>query len=71
MMNQTEHHEGNAFRRWRETVGLKDYRQAAPLLGKSLRMVEYYEAGRTPPLDTRLLMAAIADGYRPRPWPEK
>lgn len=69
-----KHHDispDNAFRRWRDRVGLDNLKGASSLLGKSIRMVEYYEAGRHIPLDTRLLMMAIAEGFESRPWPEK
>jgi hypothetical protein len=42
--------------------------QAGRLLGKSARMIRYYEEGREIPKDTRLLMDALAQGYTPRAW---
>jgi DNA-binding transcriptional regulator YiaG len=57
------------FARWRDELGLSK-RQAAALLGKTTRAIEDYEAGRyAPTYSVRALMAAIADGYTPRPWP--
>jgi hypothetical protein len=60
----------NGFVRWLDECDLTGA-QAARLLSKSLRMIRYYEAGRVPPLETRKLMAAIWEGYKPRPWPER
>jgi DNA-binding XRE family transcriptional regulator len=43
--------------------------KAAHLLGKTERMIRAYEQGKYDvPLDLRLLMSALADGYRPHPW---
>lgn len=56
------------FKQWREVVGeVKPITldEAAVLLGKSRRMVEYYEAGRDIPRDVMLLMAAYSEGFRP------
>ncbi len=43
--------------------------KAAELLGKSPRMVKYYEMGRVPPIDTRKLMTALWEGFQPQAWP--
>lgn len=62
----------NAFRAWRSLVDA-DLNRAAQLLGKSKRIVEYYEAGRPIPVDTRKLMQAIVergDKGEIQPWPE-
>lgn len=45
--------------------------EAAKLLGKSERMIGYYMEGREIPTDTRLLMSALLDGYRPKPFGQK
>lgn len=45
--------------------------EAARLLGKSVRMVRYYEEGRDIPRDTLLLMDALLQGYTPKPWTPK
>ncbi len=71
MMDANRH--SNAFHDWLDAMGMKpgsiqSRRRAAAMLAKSIRMVEYYEAGREIPLDTQYLMAALADGYRPRAW---
>lgn len=59
----------NGFTRWLEVLDIKT-EQAAVLLGKTTRAIQNYERGVImPPADTRMLMAAIADGYRPKPWP--
>lgn len=50
----------NAFKAWRSAVKA-DISRAARLLAKSKRIVEYYEAGRAVPLDTRRLMALLAE----------
>lgn len=42
--------------------------EAARLLGKSVRMIRYYEEGREIPRDTLLLMDAVLQGYKPKPW---
>ena len=57
----------NVFVDWLDEMEL-DVERAAKLLGKSLRMVQYYEQGRDIPLDTLYLMDALAQGYRPRRW---
>lgn len=44
---------------------------AAKLLGKSERMIRYYEEGREIPRDTLLLMDALAKGFMPKPWTPK
>ncbi len=45
--------------------------EAALLLGKTVRAIWLYERGKVvPPLDTRMLMTVLADGLRPKPWPE-
>lgn len=60
----------NNFVRWLDEMEITRER-AALLLGKSVRSIYCYEAGTTrPPRDTRLLMQAIADGFKPVPWPE-
>ena len=58
----------NGFVRWLDVMEFTT-EQAAELLGKSPRMVQYYEMGRVPPVDTRKLMTAIWEGFAPRPWP--
>lgn len=57
------------FRAWRRRVGV-DIATAAKMLGKSKRAVEYYEAGREPPVETLKFMQLIAtSGARDvAPW---
>ena len=63
--------QANGFVRWLDELELTK-EQAAKLLGKTVRAIENYERGVVvPPLDTRMLMDAIAQGYKPRPWPER
>jgi len=75
MIQDAHHHRPatNAFRAWRSLVGA-DLTEAARLLGKSKRIVEYYDAGTRPvPVDTRKLMQAIVergDKGEIQPWPE-
>lgn len=75
MIRDAHHHRPatNAFRAWRSLVGA-DLTEAARLLGKSKRIVEYYDAGTRPvPVDTRKLMQAIVergDKGDIQPWPE-
>jgi hypothetical protein len=63
------------FAKWREAVGLS-LEEAAEMLGKSRIMTYYLDRGRNqhgpcaPQYDTRCLMRAIAEGYRPTPWPK-
>jgi hypothetical protein len=70
MMNETDQ-TTNGFRAWRSLVGA-DLDRAAHLLGKSKRIVEYYDAGRRIPVDTRKLMQAIVvlGKGEIQPWPE-
>jgi hypothetical protein len=63
----TDQQRSNDFRLWLEHVQLP-LDKAAQCLGKSQRTARYYDEGHHIPLDVRLLMAAIADGYKPRPW---
>lgn len=60
------------FRRWLDDLEI-DNRTAAALLGKTVRMVENYERGHTPPLATRKLMRVLYErrGRDISPWPEK
>jgi len=75
MIRDEDHHPQtcNAFRAWRSLVRA-DLNRAAELLGKSKRIVEYYDAGSRPiPVDTRKLMQAIVergDKGDIQPWPE-
>lgn len=72
MIRDQDHNrsDANAFQAWRRTVNA-DLKRAAALLGKSKRIVEYYEAGRPIPVDTRKLMRAIVErGADIEPWPE-
>ena len=55
----------NVFTIWLDEMDFTS-EQAAELLGKSVRMVKYYEGGRELPVDTMYLMDALAEGYRPR-----
>jgi predicted transcriptional regulator len=60
------------FRAWRSLVQL-DLNGAARALGKSKRIIEYYDAGRRIPVDTRKLMQAIVElGGKGeiKPWPD-
>lgn len=66
----------NGFRRWLDRIADElgvdrvSTEQAARLLGKSLTSCKAYAAGsRKPPRNVRLLMTAIAEGAKPRPWP--
>ena len=44
--------------------------RSAELLGISYRMAAYYAEGKYAPReDTRKLMAAIAEGFKPKAWP--
>ncbi len=58
----------NGFLRWLDVMELTT-EKAAELLGKSPRMVKYYEMGRVPPIDTRKLMTALWQGFQPQAWP--
>jgi hypothetical protein len=55
----------NLFEQWLDEMELT-HAQAAVLLGKTERMVAYYEAGRPLPLTTLYLMEALSTGFRPR-----
>ncbi len=60
----------NGFERWLDQLDISR-EEAALLLGKIVRAIRLYERGKVvPPLDTRMLMTVIADGGRPKPWPE-
>jgi hypothetical protein len=64
------------FRLWldrmEDVVGHKvELAEAARLLGKSDRMIRYYDEGREIPRDTRMLMDALLQGFKPRPWSKK
>ena len=60
----------NGFERWLEKLDISRA-EAALLLGKSVRAIRLYETGKiVPPRDTRMLMTVLADGVRPKPWPE-
>jgi hypothetical protein len=72
MMNETDQQTTNGFRAWRALVRA-DLNRAAELLGKSKRIVEYYDAGRPIPVDTRKLMQAIVvlgGSGEIQPWPD-
>jgi hypothetical protein len=58
------HKTRNVFVLWEERMDVSDV-HAAQLLGKSLRMVKYYEAGHPIPQAILLLMDALQQGYRP------
>jgi len=49
----------NIFRVWRDELGF-DTATAAKRLGKTQRMVQLYDKGHAPPLETLKLMAAVA-----------
>lgn len=59
--------EPNLFRLWKTALGITNNR-AAELLGKSVRRIEDYSGGERPPASTLMLMAAIAEGARPKPF---
>lgn len=53
----------NAFVQWMDENDFSK-EMAALALGKSIRMVQYYQEGREVPLDTIYLMEAISEGFR-------
>lgn len=59
----------NGFVRWLEVMDITKA-EAALLFGKTVRALDNYERGIIdPPQDLRMLMAAMAEGYKPKPWP--
>lgn len=61
--------EKNGFQLWLEEMDISRA-EAALLFGKTPRALENYERGVIdPPQDLRMLMAALAEGFKPKPWP--
>ena len=68
MVNQQQNQ--TTFAKWLAELNIGNH-EAASLLGKTVRAIEYYKAGKVkPPVDTRKLMTIIREGQRPSPWPE-
>lgn len=66
------------FKAWRVNIGVTQ-QQAAELLGLSISQIKNLDSGKArgtdgisePTLPVRMLMTAVAKGYRFKPWPEK
>jgi hypothetical protein len=69
MKHGTQQNSENDFQRWLGKLGID--RTEASLLGKTVRAIRLYESSKiVAPLDIRMLMTVMADGLRPKPWPE-